>query len=178
MSTTRTETVYKNGSLADATTDALQLFLNEVSRHPLLGREEEAELARRAERGDRKARETLINANLALVVSVAKRYQSSGLSLLDLIQEGVIGLITAVDRFDWRRGYRFSTYGMWWIRHAVQQAITTKSRTIRLPVSLVERARRIARVEQELAARLERPPSDAEVAEAAGLPLAEVLELH
>ena len=110
---------YVNGDLAHATTDALQLFMNEVGRYPLLTAKEEVELAKRIERGDREAKERMINSNLRLVVSIAKKYQGHGLSLLDLIQEGIIGLIRAAEKFDWRRGYKFSTYATWWIRQAV-----------------------------------------------------------
>ena len=115
------ESTYVNGDLAAATTDALQLFLNEAGRYPLLTTEEEVELAKRIERGDVEAKERMINSNLRLVVSIAKKYQGHGLSLLDLIQEGIIGLIRAVEKFDWRRGFKFSTYATWWIRQAVQR---------------------------------------------------------
>src|SRR5512133_1899459 len=117
------ESTYVNGDLAVATTDALQLFLNEAGRWPLLTKEEEIELAKRIERGDAEAKERMINSNLRLVVSIAKRYQGHGLSLLDLIQEGIIGLIRAVEKFDWRRGFKFSTYATWWIRQAVQRGV-------------------------------------------------------
>src|ERR1044072_7906579 len=109
---------YVNGELAVATTDALQLFLNEIGRHPLLTAAEEVELAKKIERGDAQAKEQMVNSNLRLVVSIAKRYQGHGLSLSDLIQEGIIGLIRAVEKFDWRRGFKFSTYATWWIRQA------------------------------------------------------------
>ena len=134
-----------------ATTDALQLFLNEAGRWPLLTAEEEVELAKRIERGDKEAKDRMINSNLRLVVSIAKRYQGHGLSLLDLIQEGIIGLIRAVEKFDWRRGFKFSTYATWWIRQAVQRGVANKSRTIRIPVHIAEREQRIARAERELA---------------------------
>src|SRR6266540_1548616 len=125
------DTTFVNGDLAHATTDALQLFLNEAGRYKLLTAEEEVELAKRIERGDREAKELMINSNLRLVVSIAKRYQGHGLSLLDLIQEGIIGLIRAVEKFDWRRGYKFSTYATWWIRQAVQRGVANKAREIR-----------------------------------------------
>ena len=131
-----------NGDLAVSTTDALQLFLNEAARWPLLTKEEEVELAKRIERGDDEAKERMINSNLRLVVSIAKRYQGHGLSLLDLIQEGIIGLIRAVEKFDWRRGFKFSTYATWWIRQAVQRGVANKSRTIRLPVHIADREQR------------------------------------
>jgi RNA polymerase primary sigma factor len=151
---------------AVVTTDALQLFLNEASRYPLLTPAQELELARRVERGDQHAKERMINANLRLVVSIAKRFQGYDLALLDLIQEGVLGLIRAVEKFDWRKGFRFSTYATWWIRQGVERGIQTKARTIRLPVNVLERQRRVSRAERELARRLEREPTDAEIATA------------
>src|ERR687884_1953680 len=114
---------FVNGDLAVATTDALQLFLNEAGRYKLLTADEEVELAKRIERGDKEAKDLMINSNLRLVVSIAKRYQGHGISLLDLIQEGIIGLIRAVEKFDWRRGFKFSTYATWWIRQAVQRGV-------------------------------------------------------
>ena len=132
-----------NGDLAVATTDALQLFMQEIGRYPLLTKEQEIELSQRIERGDLEAKEQMINSNLRLVVSIAKRYQGHGLSLLDLIQEGIIGLIRAVEKFDWRKGFKFSTYATWWIRQAVQRGVANKSREIRVPVHIVEREQRI-----------------------------------
>jgi RNA polymerase primary sigma factor len=170
------ETHYSNETVAAMTTDSLQLFLNEAGRYALLTAAEEVELAKRIERGDRRAKDTMINANLRLVVSIAKKYQGHGLSLLDLIQEGIIGLIRAVEKFDWRRGYKFSTYATWWIRQAVQRGVANKSRTIRIPVHIVEREQKIARAERELTSRLERPPTDVEVAKAAKLSLKHVRE--
>jgi RNA polymerase primary sigma factor len=169
---------YVNGDLAHATTDALQLFLNEVGRHPLLTAQEEVELAKRIEKGDREAKERMINSNLRLVVSIAKKYQGHGLSLLDLIQEGIIGLIRAVEKFDWRRGYKFSTYATWWIRQAVQRGVANKAREIRIPVHIVEREQKIARAERELAPRLGRAPTDEELAKAAKLPLKQVRDVR
>ena len=122
----------------------------------LLTAAEEVELAKRIERGDAQAKDRMINSNLRLVVSIAKKYQGHGLSLLDLIQEGIIGLIRAVEKFDWRRGYKFSTYATWWIRQAVQRGVANKSRTIRIPVHIVEREQKIARAERELTLKLER----------------------
>jgi RNA polymerase primary sigma factor len=169
---------YVNGDLTHATTDALQLFMNEVGRYPLLTKEQEVELAKRIERGDREAKDRMINSNLRLVISIAKRYQGRGLSLLDLVQEGIIGLIRAVEKFDYRRGFKFSTYATWWIRQAVQRGVANKSREIRIPVHIVEREQRIARVERELTGRLGRDPSDAEVAKAAELSLDQVQEVR
>ncbi len=167
---------FENGQVAVATTDALQLFLNEVARYPLLTAAQEVELAKRVERGDRAAKERMINSNLRLVVSIAKRYQGHDLPLLDLIQEGIFGLIRAVEKFDWRRGYKFSTYATWWIRQAVQRGVANKSRTIRVPVHVSERERRLARAEQELTAKLGRPPDDEELARAARLTPAQLRE--
>jgi RNA polymerase primary sigma factor len=172
------DSTYVNGDLAVATTDALQLFLNEAGRWPLLTKEEEVELAKRIERGDREAKERMINSNLRLVVSIAKRYQGHGLSLLDLIQEGIIGLIRAVEKFDWRRGFKFSTYATWWIRQAVQRGVANKSRTIRIPVHIADREQRIARAERALAPKLGRQPTEQEVAKQAKLPLKQVWEVR
>src|SRR5215207_10019 len=169
---------YVNGDLAHSTTDALQLFLNEVGRYQLLTAEEEVELAKRIERGDREAKERMINSNLRLVVSIAKKYQGHGLSLLDLIQEGIIGLIRAVEKFDWRKGFKFSTYATWWIRQAVQRGVANKAREIRIPVHIVDRERKIARAERELMMKLGRAPEEEEVAKAAKLPLKQVREVR
>jgi RNA polymerase primary sigma factor len=172
------EPLYANDDVAAMTTDSLQLFLNEAGRYALLTAAEEVELAKRIERGDQRAKEKMINSNLRLVVSIAKKYQGHGLSLLDLIQEGIIGLIRAVEKFDWRRGYKFSTYATWWIRQAVQRGVANKSRTIRIPVHIVEREQRIARAERELTLQLERSPTDEEVAKKAGLALKHVREVR
>jgi RNA polymerase primary sigma factor len=173
-----TDSTYVNGDLAHSTTDALQLFLNEVGRYELLTAEEEVELAKRIERGDREAKERMINSNLRLVVSIAKKYQGHGLSLLDLIQEGIIGLIRAVEKFDWRRGFKFSTYATWWIRQAVQRGVANKAREIRIPVHIVDRERKIARAERELVAKLGRAPTEEEVSKASKLPLKQVREVR
>jgi len=172
------ETTYVNGDLATATTDSLQLFLNEAGRYPLLTAAEEVELSKRVEAGDPAAKEKMINSNLRLVVSIAKKYQGHGLSLLDLIQEGVIGLIRAVEKFDWRRGFKFSTYATWWIRQAVQRGVANKSRTIRIPVHIAERETRIGRAERDLSAKLGRPPTDEEIAVAAKVSLKHLKEVR
>ena len=176
------DAAYEHEQLAVVTTDALQLFLNEVGRYPLLSAREEVELAKRIERGDKEARDRMINSNLRLVVSIAKQYQRSqaatALTLLDLIQEGVLGLIRAVEKFDWRRGFKFSTYATWWIRQAVQRGIANKAREIRLPVHIADRERKIARVEARLSAPGEAPASDAEIARAAKLSAEEVREVR
>ena len=172
------KTTYVNGDLAVATTDALQLFMQEIGRYPLLTKEQEIELAQRIERGDLEAKDQMINSNLRLVVSIAKRYQGHGLSLLDLIQEGIIGLIRAVEKFDWRKGFKFSTYATWWIRQAVQRGVANKSREIRVPVHIVEREQRISRAERDLAPRLGRMPTDEEIAEAARITVAQVGEVR
>jgi RNA polymerase primary sigma factor len=169
---------YVNGDLAVATTDALQLFLNEAGRYKLLTAPEEVELAKRIEGGDKEAKDLMINSNLRLVVSIAKKYQGHGISLLDLIQEGIIGLIRAVEKFDWRRGYKFSTYATWWIRQAVQRGVANKSRTIRIPVHIVEREQKISRAERELLGKLERDPTDEEVAERSKLSVKHVKEVR
>jgi RNA polymerase primary sigma factor len=172
------DSTYVNGNLAESTTDALQLFLNEMGKYRLLTADEEVELAKRIERGDKEAKDLMVNSNLRLVVSIAKRYQGHGLSLLDLIQEGIIGLIRAVEKFDWRRGFKFSTYATWWIRQAVQRGVANKAREIRIPVHIVDRERKIARAERELMAKLGRAPDEDEIANAAKLPLKQVREVR
>ena len=158
----------------DRTADGLTLYLQEIGRHRLLTPAEEVQLAKRIEHGDAQAKERMINANLRLVVSVAKRYQGHGIPLLDLVQEGTIGLIRASEKFDWRRGTKFSTYAMWWIRQAIDRAVWNQADPIRIPVHVHERRRKLARVRQALALELEREPSLAEVAGAAAVPLAQV----
>jgi RNA polymerase primary sigma factor len=169
---------YGNEELAVQTTDALQLFLNEVGRHRLLTADEEVALAKRIESGDQEAKERMINSNLRLVVSLAKKYQGSELSLLDLIQEGILGLIRATEKFDWRRGFKFSTYATWWIRQAIERGIANKARTIRMPVHVLQRERKLNRAERQLAVKLGRPPTEEEVAEAAKVPLKQVREVR
>jgi RNA polymerase primary sigma factor len=175
---TAPETAVDDLALASATTDTLQLFLNEIGRHRLLTPDEEIDLAQRIERGDLAAKERMINANLRLVVSIAKKYQGSELTLLDLIQEGILGLIRAVEKFDWRRGYRFSTYATWWIRQAVERGMDAKARTIKLPINLVRTQRKVARAENALALKLDRAPTDAEVAAEAQISVADLHALR
>jgi RNA polymerase primary sigma factor len=167
-----------DAALATVTTDTLQLFLNEIGRHRLLTPDEEIELAKRIEKGDLAAKDRMINANLRLVVSIAKKYQGSELTLLDLIQEGILGLIRAVEKFDWRRGYRFSTYATWWIRQAVERGMDAKARTIKLPINLVRSQRKVARAENALAIKLDRPPTDAEIAKEADITVDELNALR
>jgi RNA polymerase primary sigma factor len=162
----------------DTTIDPLHQLLAESRRWPLLTPAEEIELAQRIERGDLVAKERMINSNLRLVVSVARKYQGQGLPLGDLVQEGMLGLIRAVEKFDWRKGFRFSTYGTLWIRQAIQRGLENTSRTIRLPVHMSQRARKVARIERELALRLGHEPSDEEIATAAELSTEEVEEIR
>ena len=172
------DTQVANGDLADATTDAMSLFLREVSRYPLLTADEEKELARRVEAGDAAAKERMVNSNLRLVVSIARRYRSNELSLLDLVQEGTLGLIRAVEKFDWRRGFRFSTYATLWIQQAIQRALANQSRTIRLPVHVVEDQQKVSRAERQLVARSFRDPTVAEIADEARLPEKRVAQVR
>jgi len=160
--------------------DSLRVFLREIARYSLLTREEEVALMQRVERGDAKAKQEMINANLRLVVSIAKRYQGRGLPLLDLIQEGILGLMHAVDRFDWRRGHKFSTYATWWIQQAVRRGIDNRARLIRLPTHVCARAQRLARAENELSRNGANGhgPADEEIAAAAGLSLRQVRDLR
>jgi RNA polymerase primary sigma factor len=158
--------------------DALQLFLREVNRFPLLTAAEEVALAKRIERGDTGAKDRMVNSNLRLVVSIAKRYQRHELPLLDLVQEGILGLIRASEKFDWRKGNKFATYATWWIREAIDRGIANRARMIRMPVYIVERERRIGRAERLLVAELGREPADDEIADAAALPLAQVREVR
>src|SRR6266571_5169756 len=158
------------------TTDSLQLFLNEAGKHRLLTAADEVALAKRVERGDAAAKERMINSNLRLVVSIAKRYQGHDVPLLDLIQEGVIGLNRAVEKFDWRRGFKFSTYATWWIRQACQRAVANQSGTIRIPVHVQERRVKLSRASAELQAKLGREATIDELAEATRLKPEHVVE--
>jgi RNA polymerase primary sigma factor len=170
------QTSYANGDLAAQTTDAMSLFLQEVRRYPLLTREEEIELAKAIERGDLEAKERMVNSNLRLVISNARKYQGHDMPLLDLIQEGILGLIRAAEKFDYRKGFKFSTYATFWIRESIQRAIANRARTIRIPVHIGQRERKIGRVAQELTGRLGREPTDEEIAAAAELDVREVRE--
>jgi RNA polymerase primary sigma factor len=167
-----------DSSSDELSTDALQLFLRETGRHPLLNAAEEVALAKRIERGDAEAKRRMIESNLRLVISIAKRYRNQGLPFLDLIQEGTLGLIRAVEKFDWRRGYKFSTYATWWIRQAVQRGLADKARTIRMPVHIVERLGKMNRAERTLVTRLGREPTLGEIAEQANLTLGQGREVR
>jgi RNA polymerase primary sigma factor len=167
---------YLNDALAQNTTDAMSLFMREVRRFPLLSREQEIELAQRIERGDLDAKTRLVNSNLRLVITNARKYQGHGLPLLDLIQEGILGLIRAAEKFDYRKDFKFSTYATFWIRQAVQRAVDNRARTIRIPVHLGQRERKIARTRRELSAELGREPTVRQVAAAAEMSESEVAE--
>ena len=160
---------------AALTQNSLDTYLSEIGRYPLLTRAEEVQLAKRVEAGDGSARQRLIESNLRLVVTIAKPYRGHGVDLLDLIQEGTLGLVKAVDKYDWRRETKFSTYASWWIRHGIVEALS-KARAIRLPGSVAERASLVRSAERDLRARLCREPLVAELADALGLSKAEVLE--
>src|SRR5579872_1234270 len=159
-------------------TDSLDLFLRRARAHPLLTAAEEVDLAKRIERGDLAAKERMINSNLRLVVSQARRYQGHGLAMEDLVQEGMLGLIRAVEKFDWRRGFKFSTYGTWWIRQAIQRGLQNHGRTIRVPVHVAQRQVKVRKIESELSGRLSREPTDEEIAAVAELTVDEVAELR
>jgi len=163
---------------AEVAADSLQVFLNQASRYALLTAAEEIELAKRIERGDVAAKDRMINANLRLVVSQARRYQGLGLPLGDLVQEGTLGLIRAAEKFDWRKGFKFSTYATLWIRQSIQRGLANTSRTIRLPTHIEQRERKLARVERDLIAKLSHDPSDEEVAAAADMAVADVIALR
>src|ERR1700733_10275363 len=158
--------------------DSLELFMRKARVHPLLTAAEEIELAKRIERGDLAAKERMINANLRLVVSQARRYQGHGLPMEDLVQEGMLGLIRAVEKFDWRRGFKFSTYGTLWIRQAIQRGLQNHGRTIRVPVHVSQRQVKVRKVESELSTKLGREPTDEEIAAVTEIPLEEIAELR
>ena len=157
--------------------DSLRLYLREIGKVPLLTADQEVYLAKRIERGDMAAKTQMIEANLRLVVSIAKGYLGRGLSFLDLIQEGSLGLIRAVEKFDYRKGYKFSTYATWWIRQAVTRAIADKARTIRIPVHMVEKLNKVVHIERQLVQRLGREPRPEEIAEELEMTTAEVREI-
>src|SRR2546423_9362641 len=152
----------------EVTTDAVQLFFNEARKHPLLTAEQEIELAKAIEKGDLAAKEQMINSNLRLVISIARKYQGQGLSLGDLIQEGMLGLIRAVEKFDWRKGFKFSTYGTLWIRQAIGRGLANSGRTASLPVPIVARARKISDAERKLAVEVGRQPTGEDAAPPVG----------
>jgi RNA polymerase primary sigma factor len=158
--------------------DLIRLFLDDMARHPLPTPEEQVELAKRVQAGDAEAKAAMVAANLRLVVHWARRYQDRGVDFADLIQEGTFGLVRAVEKFDWRRGFRFSTYATWWVRQALQRAVHHHGQTIRLPMEAAERARRAETVTRELAAQYGRAPTDDEVAEAAGITKAQLSDLR
>jgi len=168
------------GDLSDTRDDvsevgsSLQELMNELARFPLLTAREEVELAKRIERGDREARDRMINSNLRLVVSIAKRYRAPDLTLVDLVQEGIIGLIRAVDKFDWRLGYKFSTYATWWIRQAITRAIADQARTIRIPVHMIETINKLIRTSRALVQELGREPTSEEIAKRMDIPVSKV----
>src|SRR5215218_6525539 len=163
---------------SEMSTDSLQLFLKDVGKVELLTAAQEVELAKRIERGDHSAKQEMVEANLRLVVSIAKRYRNQGLPFLDLIQEGTIGLVRAAEKFDYRKGFKFSTYATWWIRQAVARALADKARTIRMPVHVVEKLNKIVRTERALRAELGREPNDAEIAEEVELTVEEVDQIR
>jgi len=162
----------------ELTTDSLQLFLKDIGKVDLLTAAQEVELAKRIERGDHRAKQEMVEANLRLVVSIAKRYRNQGLPFLDLIQEGTIGLVRAAEKFDHRKGFKFSTYATWWIRQAVARALADKGRTIRMPVHVVEKLNRIVRAERQLRAELGREPGSAEIARVLELSVEEVEQIR
>jgi RNA polymerase primary sigma factor len=163
---------------SETAADALQLFLKDVGKVDLLTAAQEVELAKRIERGDHRAKQEMVEANLRLVVSIAKKYRNQGLPFLDLIQEGTIGLVRAAEKFDYRKGFKFSTYATWWIRQAVARALADKARTIRMPVHVVEKLNKIVRAERKLRAELGREPGSAEIAKELDLPIDEVEQIR
>ena len=153
----------------DMTTDSLQLFLKDIGKVRLLTAQEEVDLARRIERGDLDAKQKMVESNLRLVVSIAKNYRNQGLPFLDLIQEGTLGLVRAAEKFDYRKGFKFSTYATWWIRQAIARALADKARTIRIPVHVVEKLNKIGRAERKLVTELGREPTAEEIADVTGI---------
>src|SRR5215210_7240679 len=161
-------------AMAEATTDSLQLFINQAAKYPLLTAAEEIELAQRIEKGDLAAKERLINSNLRLVIKFARRYQGHGLPMGDLVQEAMLGLIRASEKFDWRRGYKFSTYAVLWIKQSIQRGLDNTGRPVRIPAHIAQRERNVNRIDSQLRAQLNREPTDEDVAERAKLGVEEV----
>ena len=176
MSTTTRTSHATEAKTPDATGDALGLFFKQAARHPLLTPSEEVELAKRIERGDLEAKERMINSNLRLVISQARRFQGQGLPMGDLVQEGMLGLIRAVEKFDWRKGFKFSTYAVLWIKQSIQRGLANSGSTIRIPVHIGQRERKVKKNERELAVELGRQPTDEEIAQASDLPEEQVRE--
>ena len=176
MSTTTRKSHATEAKTPDATGDALGLFFKQAARHPLLTASEEDELAKRIERGDLAAKERMINSNLRLVISQARRFQGQGLPMGDLVQEGMLGLIRAVEKFDWRKGFKFSTYAVLWIKQSIQRGLANSGSTIRIPVHIGQRERKVKKNERELAVKLGRQPTDEEIAQASDLPEEQVRE--
>lgn len=164
----------QEATLADISGDSVRMYLREIGRVPLLSGEEEVSLAKAAEKGDLKAKDRLIEANLRLVVSIARKFVGRGMQLLDLIQEGNFGLMKAVEKFDYRRGYKFSTYATWWIRQAITRSIADQARTIRIPVHMVETINKLTRVQRQLSQELQRDPTAEEIAAEMGMELEKV----
>ena len=165
------------GDISSTTQDPVKMYLKDIGKVPLLSAEEEIELAKRMEAGDEMAKKKLAESNLRLVVSIAKRYVGRGMLFLDLIQEGNLGLLKAVEKFDYRKGYKFSTYATWWIRQAITRAIADQARTIRIPVHMVETINKVTRVSRDLLQKLGREPLPEEVGEVMGLPKERVQEI-
>ena len=172
------EDIAPPSDVSEISTDTLQLFLKDIGRVPLLTAAQEVELAKKIERGDHSAKQAMVEANLRLVVSIAKRYRNQGLPFLDLIQEGTIGLVRAAEKFDHRKGFKFSTYATWWIRQAVARALADKARTIRMPVHVVEKLNKIVRIERALRTKLGRDPSSTEIALELGLHPEEIEQIR
>jgi RNA polymerase sigma factor (sigma-70 family) len=175
---TRSQQRTDTHAVAEATTDSLQLFINQAMKYPLLTAAEEVELAQAIERGDLAAKERLINSNLRLVIKFARRYQGFGLPLADLVQEAMLGLIRAAEKFDWRRGYKFSTYAVLWIKQSIQRGLDNTGRGVRIPAHIAQRERTVNRTTTQLAVELNRDPTDQEVAKRAKLPLDEVMAVR
>src|SRR5437763_2402222 len=173
-----TKSSYTHDEVADATSDSLQVFLRDISQRPLLTAQQEVDLAKRIERGDQAAKDHMIEANLRLVVANAKRYRGLGLPFLDLIQEGILGLIRAVEKFDYRRGFKFSTYATWWIRQAMQRGLQHQSRTIRIPIHIGQELTKVRAAERKLTNELGRDPTVRELADQLGMDAHQVEELR